>query len=65
MYITNTCEGFVRAILGAFAKFLKATTGFVMLSVRLPVRPHGKIRLRQEDFSRNFVFEFPRKLKLN
>ena len=43
--------------LGAFTKLLKVTVSFVM-SVHLPVRPHGKTRLPLDGFSWNLTFEY-------
>jgi hypothetical protein len=39
----------VSAVLGAFAKFQKATISFIV-SVSLSVRPHGKTRLPLQGF---------------
>jgi len=44
-------------LLGAFAKFRKATIGF-FISIRQSVRPHGINRLPLDGFSLNLVFEY-------
>ena len=44
-------------LLGAFAKFRKASIGFFM-SIRHSVRPHGISRLPPDGFSLNLIFEY-------